>query len=191
MQLGFIQDLIALLPMENILPLMLFLPTGAALIAYIVGGRGARALTLAVTFFELLLSFVLIAAILPDPGVMWYEWTFTRSKVDFASWSANLQIYLGVDGISVAMVFLSNLVVFIAALSSNHINKSQNMYYTFFLLLQTGLLGVFMSLDLISFFIFWELVLIPMFFIIGRWGEEGCEHAAVKFFIYTHLGSAV
>ncbi len=48
-----------------------------------------------------------------------------------------------------------------------------------------------MSLDLISFFIFWELVLIPLFFIIGRWGEEGCEHAAVKFFIYTHLGSAV
>jgi NADH-quinone oxidoreductase subunit M len=59
------------------------------------------------------------------------------------------------------------------------------------LLLQVGLLGVFMSLDLIGFFIFWELVLIPMFFIIGRWGEEGCQHAAIKFFIYTHLGSAV
>jgi NADH-quinone oxidoreductase subunit M len=52
-------------------------------------------------------------------------------------------------------------------------------------------MGVFMSLDLIGFFIFWELVLIPMFFIVGRWGEEGCQHAAVKFFIYTHLGSAV
>jgi NADH-quinone oxidoreductase subunit M len=98
---------------------------------------------------------------------------------------------LAVDGISVAMVFLSNLVVFIAALSSNHINKSKHLYYMFFLMLQTGLLGVFISFDLISFFIFWELVLIPMFFIIGRWGEEGCEHAAVKFFIYTHLGSAV
>ena len=60
-----------------------------------------------------------------------------------------------------------------------------------FLLLQTGLMGVFMSLDLIGFFIFWELVLIPMFFIIGRWGEEGSQHASVKFFIYTHLGSAV
>jgi NADH-quinone oxidoreductase subunit M len=191
MQLGIIQDLIALLPMDNILPLMLFAPLVAAFIAYILGAKGGRALTLVVTFIELLLSLVLIVATLPNPGVMWYEWTFTLSTVQFGSWSAILQIYLGVDGLSVAMVFLSNLVVFIAALSSNHINKSQHLYYMFFLMLQTGLLGVFMSLDLISFFIFWELVLIPMFFIIGRWGEEGCEHAAVKFFIYTHLGSAV
>ncbi|MHA1926921.1 MAG: hypothetical protein ACW974_13475, partial [Candidatus Thorarchaeota archaeon] len=148
MQLGFIQDLIALLPMDNILPLMLFAPLIAAFFAYILGSRGGRALTLIVTFIELLLSLVLIIATLPNPGVMWYEWTFTLSTVQFGSWSAILQIYLGVDGLSVAMVFLSNLVVFIAALSSNHINKSQHLYYMFFLMLQTGLLGVFMSLDL-------------------------------------------
>ncbi|MFW9889676.1 MAG: hypothetical protein ACFFER_15920, partial [Candidatus Thorarchaeota archaeon] len=73
MQLGFIQDLIAMLPMDNILPLMLFIPLVAAFFAYILGVRGGRALTLVVTFVELLLSFVLIIAILPNPGAMWFE----------------------------------------------------------------------------------------------------------------------
>lgn len=191
MQFDFIQDIIAMLPMDNILPLMLFFPTLIAFLAFVVGGRGARILTILVTAVELVLAIILAFAILPNPEAFSYQWVFVLSSAEIESWTVTLQILLGVDGISVAMVFLSNLVVFIAALSSNHIHKSEGLYYSLFLLLQTGLLGVFMALDLISFFIFWELVLIPMFFIIGRWGEEGCEHAAVKFFIYTHLGSAV
>ncbi|MFX1368097.1 MAG: NuoM family protein [Promethearchaeota archaeon] len=188
---GFIQDIIAMLPMQNILPLMLFLPTVVAFLAFLVGGRGARVLTLIVTTLEMGLAILLAFAVSPNPEVFWYQWRYVLSTAEIESWTITLQILLGADGISAAMVFLSNLVVFIAAISSNHIHKSEGLYYSLFLLLQTGLLGVFISLDLISFFLFWELVLIPMFFIIGRWGEEGCEHAAVKFFIYTHLGSAV
>ena len=151
MQFGFIQDIIAMLPMDNILPLMLFLPTLVAFLAFIAGGRGARVLTLLVTFVELLLSIILAFAILPNPEAFSYQWVLALSSVEIESWTVTLQILLGVDGISVAMVFLSNLVVFIAALSSNHIHKSESLYYALFLLLQTGLLGVFMSLDLISF----------------------------------------
>jgi len=191
MQFDFIQNLIAALPMENILPLMLFIPVVGAFIAYPLGKRGARVLTLLITGFEMVLAILLMVAIDPSSDTMSYTWRFIMGTVPATDPATNLQILLGVDGISVAMIFLSNLVVFVAAISSNHIHKSEGLYYAFFLLQQTGLLGVFMSLDLISFFIFWELVLIPLFFIIGRWGEEGCEHAAVKFFIYTHLGSAV
>jgi NADH-quinone oxidoreductase subunit M len=122
---------------------------------------------------------------------MSYTWNYILARLGTGSDSPVFQIILGVDGISLVMVLLSNLVVWIAAIGSNHIKNSSNVYYALFLLLQTGLLGVFVSLDLIGFFIFWELVLVPMFFIIGKWGEEGSRHASIKFFIYTHLGSAV
>jgi len=195
-QILFAQQIIDMLPL-GILPFMLILPLIASVIAYAVRGRAARILTLTVTVTELLLSFVLAMAINPaiisgDPNAgMKYLWNFVMGQIVSGGGSTELQIALGVDGISVAMIVLSNFVVMIATISSNHIHKSEGLYYALMLLLQVGLIGVFMSLDLIGFFIFWELVLIPMFFIIGRWGEEGCQHAAIKFFIYTHLGSAV
>ena len=196
MQSPFAQQIIGLLPL-GILPFMLVLPLVASVVAYVLRGKAARALVLFVTVVEVLLSLVLVMAINPavdagDPNAgMQYMWSFTMGQIVSSGSTTKLQIAVGVDGISVAMIALSNFVVLIATISSNHIHKSEGLYYALMLLLQVGLLGVFMSLDLIGFFIFWELVLIPMFFIIGRWGEEGCQHAAIKFFIYTHLGSAV
>ncbi|MFW9870538.1 MAG: NuoM family protein, partial [Candidatus Thorarchaeota archaeon] len=194
MQMDFAVNLLNALPFGP-LAFMLILPLLGALIAYFAGGKGARAITLLVTFLELALSLVLILGvdvgeILTGAG-MQYLADFVMATIPVGTGGTVFQISLGVDGLSAIMILLSNLVVFIAALSSNHIHKSEGLYYSLFLLLQVGLMGVFMSLDLIGFFIFWELVLIPMFFIIGRWGEEGCQHASVKFFIYTHLGSAV
>ncbi len=194
MQMNIAVNILNALPFGP-LAFMLVLPLVAAIIAYFVGGKGARAITLIVTFLELILSLVLILGvdvgdILIGTG-MQYLADFIIASIPIGTGDTIFQFSLGVDGLSVIMILLSNLVVFIAALSSNHIHKSEGLYYSLFLLLQTGLTGVFMSLDLIGFFIFWELVLIPMFFMIGRWGEEGCQHAAVKFFIYTHLGSAV
>ncbi|MFW9813368.1 MAG: NuoM family protein [Candidatus Thorarchaeota archaeon] len=194
MQMDFAVNLLSQLPFGP-LAFMLILPLVAALIAYFAGGKGARAITLLVTFLELGLSVILVLGInvslFPTDAGMNFLRDFVIATIPIGVGDTVFQFTLGVDGLSVIMILLSNLVVFIAALSSNHIHKSEGLYYSLFLLLQTGLMGVFMSLDLIGFFIFWELVLIPMFFIIGRWGEEGCEHAAVKFFIYTHLGSAV
>jgi NADH-quinone oxidoreductase subunit M len=196
MQLDFALNILNSLPFGP-LGFMLILPLVAGLIAYFAG-KGARVITLLITGIELALSLLLVLGIdagpiLPtDPNAgMDFLSTFVLGTIPIGTTDTTFQFILGVDGLSVIMILLSNLVVFIAAISSNHIHKSEGFYYSLFLLLQTGLLGVFMSLDLIGFFIFWELVLIPMFFIIGRWGEEGCEHASVKFFIYTHLGSAV
>jgi NADH-quinone oxidoreductase subunit M len=196
MQLAFAQQLLGFIEgYIGILPLMLLLPLVGAALAFILGDKGARPVTILITLIELGLGLILALAF--DPNIlpaatagMVYTGDFVLTTVNMGSNTMTLQIAWGVDGISVAMVVLANLVVFVAALSSNHIHESRRLYYALFLLLQTGLLGVFVSIDLMSFFIFWELVLIPMFFIIGKWGEEGCEHAAVKFFIYTHLGSA-
>ncbi len=193
MQLDFALNLINSLPL-NILVLMLIIPLGGAVLAYLLGDKGARAITLVITTLELGLSLLLIlgtSSVGTDPGGMSHTWSYVLARLGTGTDSPVFRIILGVDGISLVMVLLSNLVVWIAAIGSNHIKNSSNVYYALFLLLQTGLLGVFVSLDLIGFFIFWELVLVPMFFIIGKWGEEGSRHASIKFFIYTHLGSAV
>jgi proton-translocating NADH-quinone oxidoreductase chain M len=196
MQLDFALNILNSLPFGP-LGFMLILPLVAALVAYFAG-KGARSITLLVTAIELGLSLLLVLAVDTSEilasdsvaGMQFVEY-FTMGTIPVGATNTVFQFILGVDGLSAIMILLSNLVVFIAAISSNHINKSEGFYYSLFMLLQVGLMGVFMSMDLIGFFIFWELVLIPMFFIIGRWGEEGCQHAAVKFFIYTHLGSAV
>ena len=193
MQVQFVTELISALPV-NILVLMLAIPLIGALIAYFIGAKGARIITLLITTVELGLSILLILgtpSLGSDPGGMSHTISYLLARLGTTSDAPVFEIILGVDGISMVMILLSNLVVWIASISSNHINKDEGLYYMLFLVLQTGLLGVFMALDLIGFFIWWELVLIPMFFIIGRWGEEGSRHAAVKFFIYTHLGSAV
>ncbi len=175
----------------NILPLMIVIPVIAAILAYFAGDKGARILTLIVTVVELALAVLLLLAIdYSITDMSEFSWSYQLGTLTLGADTASLNIAFGVDGLSAVMVLLANLVVFIAAISSNHIKESKGFYYALFLLLQVGLLGVFISTDLISFFIFWELVLIPMFFIIGKFGEEGCQHAAVKFFIYTHLGSA-
>ncbi len=193
MQLDFATNLINMLPV-NILVLMLLIPLVGALLAFLLGSKGSRAITLIITTLELGLAGLLIIgtpSLGSDPGGMSHTVTYLLARLGTDATSPVFEIIIGVDGISMVMILLSTLVVWIAAISSNHIKESQGLYYTFFLVLQTGLLGVFMSLDLIGFFIWWELVLIPMFFIIGRWGEEGSRHAAIKFFIYTHLGSAI
>ncbi|TFG33634.1 NADH-quinone oxidoreductase subunit M [Candidatus Thorarchaeota archaeon] len=193
MQLGLASDLITALPM-NILVFMLLAPLIGALIAYLIGAKGARAITLLITTVELGLSLLLILgtpSLGSDAGGMSHTISYLLARLGTTSEAPVFEIILGVDGVSMVMILLSNLVIWIAAISSNHIKTSEGLYYMLFLVLQTGLLGVFMALDLIGFFIWWELVLIPMFFIIGLWGEQGSRHAAVKFFIYTHLGSAV
>lgn len=107
------------------------------------------------------------------------------------SWLGNIKVdyFLGIDGLSAPMVFLTALISFIASLSSWSINKSVKGYFAMFLLLDTGMMGVFVSLDFFLFYIFWELMLLPMYFLIGIWGGPRREYAAIKFFIYTLFGS--
>jgi NADH-quinone oxidoreductase subunit M len=111
-----------------------------------------------------------------------------------ADWIPSLgaHYHLGLDGISLLLVMLTTVVGFIAILSSwNAIQDRVKEYYAMFLLLQTGMLGVFLSLDFFLFYIFWELVLVPMYFIIGIWGGPRKLYAAIKFFLYTLAGSVL
>jgi NADH-quinone oxidoreductase subunit M len=98
---------------------------------------------------------------------------------------------LGVDGISLFMVVLTALLFPMALLGSASVTSRVKAYTVFMLLLEAGILGVFLSLDLILFFVFWEVMLVPMYFIIGGWGHERRVYAAMKFFIYTMAGSAL
>ncbi|HQU33581.1 MAG TPA: NADH-quinone oxidoreductase subunit M, partial [Thermoanaerobaculaceae bacterium] len=100
--------------------------------------------------------------------------------------------HVGVDGISVLLILLTTLLGFIAVYSSfTAINHRQKEYYVFLLLLQTGMLGVFISLDFILFYLFWEAMLVPMYFLIGIWGGPRKLYAAIKFFLYTLFGSVL
>jgi NADH-quinone oxidoreductase subunit M len=129
---------------------------------------------------------------------LWFGWAsapqdaFGFRFVQEASWIERFGIkyVVGVDGISMLLVLLTTMLGFIAILSSwTSINHRVKEYYAAMLLLQTGMIGVFVSLDFFLFYIFWEVMLVPMYFIIGVWGGPRKIYAAIKFFIYTLLGS--
>jgi NADH-quinone oxidoreductase subunit M len=99
---------------------------------------------------------------------------------------------MGVDGVAVLLIVLTTLLGVIAALSSwNYIQKREKEYYVLLLLLQTAVVGVFTSMDLFLFYLFFEVSLVPMYFLIGIWGGENRLYAAIKFFLYTLVGSVV
>ncbi len=100
-----------------------------------------------------------------------------------------ISYHMGVDGISVTMVFLSALLTFLAVLASWRVEDRAHTYFAMMLLLQVGMNGVFMALDFVLFYVFWELVLVPMYFLIAWWGGPRREYAAIKFFLYTLFGS--
>jgi NADH-quinone oxidoreductase subunit M len=114
------------------------------------------------------------------------------SFVENVPWigSINARYHLGVDGISLWLVLLTTLLVPISILSSwRAVEKRQLSYYVFLLVLEAAMIGVFVSLDLLVFYLFFEASLVPMFFLIGIWGGERRIYAAIKFFIYTSVGS--
>jgi NADH-quinone oxidoreductase subunit M len=102
-----------------------------------------------------------------------------------------IEYLLGVDGISMPLVVLTTFLSMLAAAASWPITKHVKAYHVLFLLLETGMLGVFVSLDFFLFYVFWEVMLLPMYFLIGIWGGPRREYAAIKFFLYTLLGSVL
>jgi NADH-quinone oxidoreductase subunit M len=99
--------------------------------------------------------------------------------------------FLGIDGISISMVLLTAIICFISVFASFSIDRGEKGYYALLLLLDTGMMGVFVALDFFLFYIFWEVMLLPMYFLIGIWGGPRREYAAIKFFLYTLLGSVL
>src|SRR5262245_48223401 len=143
-----------------------------------------RWIALAFTTLGFLLSLLLIRASGGDSAAFHFEENY--------SWIASIgaRYHLGTDGISLWLVLLTTLLMPIAILSSwTAISKRQPTYYVLMLLLESAMIGVFVSLDLLLFYLFFEASLVPMFFLIGIWGGERRIYAAVKFFIYTSVGS--
>lgn len=129
------------------------------------------------------------------PLWFWYdsmdpEWQF----IERLSWipSIGAEYFLGVDGFSVLLILLATLMGVIAILSSwTAITVRVKEYYVFLLALQVGMLGAFMALDFLLFFLFWEVMLVPMYFLIGIWGSDRRLYSAIKFFLFTLVGSVV
>ena len=147
--------------------------------------RLARTVAFAVCVAEFLASIPLFVAFRPVAG-MQFEEKF--------SWipSIGASYHLGVDGISVLLVLLTTLLTAVSVLSSfSAVTERPRAYYALLLLLETAMVGTFVALDMVVFYIFWEAMLVPMYFLIGVWGGERRIHAAIKFFLYTMAGSVL
>lgn len=172
---------------ESIHPLsiVLFLPAaGAIVIGLLVKEAKTVRITAALfTFVAFALSLALFVMFDRDGGLQF---------VEQAQWinSINAQYYLGVDGLSLPMVILTTFIGLVAVFVSWKINIRTKEYFIWLLLLETGILGVFCSLDLLLFFLFWEVELIPMYMLITIWGSGRKEYSAMKFVVYTLFGSA-
>jgi len=133
------------------------------------------------------LSFVLSLQVFKDFDRAQAAMQFTE-KVSWIPFF-NINYSLGVDGLSLPLVILTTLLSLLSILASFGIEKRVKEYFFWFLVLETGMLGVFVSLDFFLFYIFWEIMLVPMYFLIGIWGGPQKEYAAIKFFLYTLFGS--
>lgn len=141
-------------------------------------------LTLGITIVNFLVSLLLFGSAQASASGFFFEKNVPWIK------AINSNYHIGVDGLSFWLVVLTTFIMPIAVLSTwNAVEKRHTAFYAFLLLLESAMLGVFVSLDLLVFYLFFEASLIPMFFLIGIWGGENRIYSAVKFFIYTALGS--
>jgi NADH-quinone oxidoreductase subunit M len=184
---------------NNLLNLILFSPTLVALcMLFLPSGEK-----------KLLRWVALLGSLIPFGFSIFLWFAFNKEisgfQFEFQSlWYAAIgsSFHLGVDGLSLTMVLLTTLLTPIAILASFNINERVKPYMMLFLMLETGMLGVFLSLDLLVFFVFWEVGLVPMYFLINQWGSEKGEreiwggrkvsartYASFKFIIYTMAGS--
>jgi NADH-quinone oxidoreductase subunit M len=174
--------------MQHILSVVLFTPLAGLLVLLFIPASNARAVKLwanVASFIGFLVSL---------PLVVQFDHTKDFQFVERADWipSIGASYHLGIDGFSLLLVMLTTVLGFLSILSSwTAIKDRLKEYYAFFLLLQVGMLGVFMSLDFLLFFVFWETVLVPMYFIIAIWGGARRMYAAIKFMIYTLIGSVL
>src|SRR3990172_9490642 len=175
--------------MTNLLTAVIFLPLAGALLLVFLPRENHRLLrnvTFAVTLVEFLLS--LPVAILFDGS------TAAMQFVQKVPWipQYGISYHVGVDGISLWLLLLTTFLMPITILSTyTSVEKHVKEFMIFMLILEVGMVGVFLAIDLFLFYIFWETVLIPMYFLIGVWGSDRRIYSAIKFFLYTFAGSVL
>ena len=178
-----------------LLSFIVFAPAiGAIVLAFFPKDKveAIRLFTLAVTLI-VLVSVVWMAIPREDAGSGFDMGTAAMQDVFKLPWipSFDIHYFMGFDGISFPLVVLTALVCALAMGASWSVTKYVKAYCMLFLLLETGMLGVFLSLDFFLFYVFWEVMLLPMYFLIGVWGGPRKEYAAIKFFLYTLVGSVL
>ncbi|HWX24750.1 MAG TPA: NADH-quinone oxidoreductase subunit M, partial [Vicinamibacteria bacterium] len=172
----------------HLLSVLVLLPVAGALAVAILPGRGEtfpKGLGLLFAGLEFLLSLLLLQGFAPVPAMQF---------VERGAWipSSGISYHVGVDGLSLWLVLLTTFLTPLALLGSwSSITSKVREFNVLMLLLEAGMIGVFCSLDLFLFYIFWEAMLIPMYFLIGIWGHERRIYAATKFFLYTMAGSVL
>ena len=193
----------------NLLNWVIFIPTiGAALCLVVPSVRTVKVLALLTSGLTLLASLGLFQHFAwwdADAGAIFgsaygqklYEVTrLTWIQLGTPEQPTAIEYFVGVDGLSFPLIILTTVISFLACLGSwnfEHwkVSRGARGYFCLFLLLETGMLGVFCALDFFLFYIFWEVMLLPMYFLIGVWGGPRKEYAAIKFFIYTLIGSVL
>jgi NADH-quinone oxidoreductase subunit M len=172
----------------DLLAILVLLPVVGAVVHAFIPGRAERAhkiIALALTTGLFFLSLALVEGFQPVPGI---QFEVSRNWMP----ALGIRYHVGIDGLSLWLIILTTFLTPIALLGSwNSIHSRVKAFQIFMLLLEAGMLGVFVALDLFLFYIFWEAMLIPMYFLIGIWGHERRIYAAVKFFLYTMAGSAL
>jgi NADH-quinone oxidoreductase subunit M len=180
----------------GILTWITFLPV-LGMVAVLMLPKGnpstVRWTALGVTVLQVILAVVIYTRFDRALAGMQFVEQGTWIDVKSVAWFGRIHIeyFLGIDGISVVMVILTALISCIATISSFTIEKSVKGYFALLLLLDTGMMGVFVALDFFLFYVFWEVMLLPMYFLIGVWGGPRREYAAIKFFLYTLAGSVL
>ncbi len=170
--------------MDNILSVLVFFPAIAGLLGFVVDKESARAYGITVAAIEFLLSLWL-----------WFSFDTANAGMQFVEMiplipDFGISYYLGVDGISLFIIIMATLMTLIGMMSMSITENIKNMIITL-LFLEMTMVGVFVALDAIIFYLFWELSLVPMLYIIGAWGGPLRVYASIKFFLYTFTGSLV
>lgn len=179
---------------EVLLTAIVFLPALFALITALLDVRATeviRSVGFVATTLTLILSLQLLFQFdsTADPATLTGGMQMAFSHPWISTWNVNYA--MGVDGISLPLVLLTAGVSLLAMLASWSIDKHVKGYVILFLLLETGMMGVFLALDFFLFYVFWEVMLLPMYFLIGIWGGPRREYAAIKFFLYTLVGGVL
>ena len=168
--------------MDHILSLIIFFPALAGLLGFVVHKDSAKAYAISVAAIEFFLTLWLWVGFDTSNGGMQFVEFFPLVE------SFGVSYYLGVDGISLFLVILSTFMTLIALIGLSIKEDVKNLVISV-LFLEMTMVGVFLSLDVVLFYLFWEMSLLPMLYIIGAWGSGERIYAAVKFFLYTFFGS--
>ena len=183
---------------NHLLDWIIFAPIIGMFLVLLAPSSLAKHLTIATTFVVLVLSMLLFGPFASgaygDGGYGALQYVTDVSWIDVGNF--HIRYHVGLDGLSFPLIILTTFVTFLAAMSCwnfEHwnVNRGAKGFFALFLLLETGVLGTFAAIDFFLFYIFWEVMLLPMYFLIGVWGGPRKEYAAIKFFIFTLAGSVL